>query len=203
MRSMIVSICSTIVLVAVGLGPQTKGGAPVIEKEVIELMQNLDRLDEPARMKLLADVDRQRTDLLGALLRQLGTSTSPEVQAAAIFLIGRHHLVGGVPELLRRIDFAPPKPRISEPEPLWETYPAMEALINIGQPAIPGGILLLATDNNDRRRSLALKVIRYVMQDTETARFILRRAEAVEKDPARKAMLQKAIGEFETAFGSP
>ena len=202
MRGRVFSVVSAMILAAASARPQTKGGATMGEKEITELMRNLELLNDSARMRLLSDVDRQRKDLLAALLKQMGTTSSSNVQAAVMFLIGRHRLTEGVTELTRRIDFAAPSQGIPEPEPLWETYPAMEALISIGQPAIPSMIRLLATENNDNRRNLALKVIRYVEQDVDVARCRLNRAEAEENDVGRKAMLRRAQSQFETAFSN-
>ena len=129
----------------------------------MELMKRLDTLDERSRMKLLSTVDQQRNELLGVLLTQLGTSPSKNVRAGAIYLIGRNRLSDGVDELARWIDFAPGSDqKIPEPEPLWEKYPAMEALITIGKPSVKPALELLATDADDTRRTLAVKVIRYV-----------------------------------------
>lgn len=170
-----------------------KGEMTMIEQQVMDIMKKLDTLDERSRMKLLSQVDTQRNELLGILLKHLGTSSSKNVQAAAIYLIGRHRLSDGVGELILRIDFAArSERRIPEPEPLWEEYPALEALITIGRPSISVAINLLATDPNDLRRTLAVKVIRYV-EGPEVAEFILQRAEATESDVNRKAMLNDAL----------
>ena len=164
----------------------------MIEQEIMDLMRRLDVLDERSRMQLLSQTDEQRNDLLGVLLRHLGTSSSRNVQAAAIYLIGRHRLSDGVGELIRRIDFDSSRQPQRGPEPLWEQYPAMEALITIGKPSIPGTIELLATDANDLRRNLAVKVIRYV-EGPEVAEFILQRAIATERDASRTTMLNDAL----------
>jgi len=165
----------------------------MIEQQVMDMMKKLDTLDERSRMKLLSQVDEQRLELLGVLLKHLGTSPSKNVQAAAIYLIGRHRLSDGVGELIQRIDFAPgTERRIPEPEPLWEKYPAMEALISIGKPSVRGAIELLATDPNDLRRSLAVKVVRYV-EGADVAEVVLQKAQAAEQDATRKALLQDAL----------
>jgi HEAT repeat protein len=168
----------------------------MIDKEIADLMTKLDSLDDNARMRLLSSVDSQRSELLGVLLRHLGTSQSKNVQAAAIYLIGRHHLVDGVPELIKWIDFAPGGPRIPEPEPLWEKYPAMEALINIGRPSVAPAIELLATDSNDLRRSLAVKVLRYV-ETPDVAKFILQKSQDSAADEGRKSMLVDALSRLD------
>jgi hypothetical protein len=158
----------------------------------MELMKNLDTLDERSRMELLSQVDQQRQELLLLLLKHLDTSSSINVKAAGIYLMGRHRLSDGVEELIRRIDFDAGENLLFGALPLWDRYPAMEALIHIGQPAVPAAVELLAADMNDLRRDLAVKVVRYV-EDGDVAGFILNRAHAAETDPNRKANLQDAI----------
>jgi hypothetical protein len=155
-------------------------------------MKNLDALDERSRMELLSQVDQQRQELLLILLKHLDTSSSVNVKAAAIYLMGRHRLSDSVDELIRRIDFDAGENLSLRALPLWERYPAMEALIHIGQPAVSAAVELLANDMNDLRRDLAVKVIRYV-EDAEIAKFILTRAHSAETDPNRKTNLQDAI----------
>ena len=70
------------------------------------------------------------------------------------------------------------------PEPLWEQYPAMEALITMGKPSVPAAIELLAADKSDLRRNLAVKVIRYV-EGADVAEFVCR-------GPRRKRATQVA-----------
>jgi len=169
-----------------------KGETQMIDQQTVDLMKRLDTLDERTRMKLLSQVDEQRTELLGVLLKHLGTSSSPSVQAAAIYLIGRHRLADGVTELVRRIDFDAGGQPQRGPEPLWERYPAMEALITIGKPSVQPTMELLATNSNDLRRNLAVKVIRYV-EGAEVAQFILQKTAANERDQTRKALLEDAL----------
>jgi hypothetical protein len=196
-RAVRYSLIAIALAVIVGLlagGQKTrKAGKPMIDQQVMELMKKLDTLDDRSRMQLLSEVDEQRNDLLGALLKQLGTSPSKQVQASAIYLIGRNRLADGVEELTRRIDFDPGTPVQRGPEPLWEKYPAMEALITIGQPSIKPVVELLATESNDLRRNLAVKVVRYVV-GAETAEFILQRAQAASSDAGRRSRLDDALG---------
>ena len=168
----------------------------MIGQQIMELMKKLDTLDQRARMDLCSHVDEQRDELLTVLIRHLNTTTSASIKTAAIYLIGRHRLPDGVRELIKQIDFDSESQSRGSPLPLWGQYPAMEALINIGQPAVPAAVELLAKDMNDLRRDLAVKVIRYV-EDAEIARFILARAQSNEPDQNRKANLQDAIGRLD------
>lgn len=164
----------------------------MIEQQIMELMKKLDTLDDRSRMDLCSQVDEQRNELLTVLLRHLNTGLSVNIKTAAIYLIGRHRLSNAVRELIKQIDFDSESQSRGSPLPLWGQYPAMEALINIGQPAVPAAVELLALDMNDLRRDLAVKVVRYV-EDGEVAGFILTRAHAAETDPNRKTNLQDAM----------
>jgi hypothetical protein len=167
-----------------------------MDQQGFEWMNKLDSMDESSRNKLLSQVDQNRAALLGALLKQLGSSPSKNVQAAAIYLIGRNRLSDGVGELIRRIDFdAEAEPR-KHAEPLWERYPAMEALVTIGLPSVQPSLQLLASERDDLRRDLAAKVIRYV-EGSEVAKFILERAVTSETDAVRKANLADALRRLE------
>lgn len=169
-----------------------KEKATMIEQEIMHLMARLDTLDRESRDRLLVQTDEQRSALLAGLMKHVGTSSSKNVQAAAIYLIGRHRLSNGVGTLAEYIDLDAAGAPSPGPEPLWERYPAMEALINIGRPSIPGMIELLSTDDHELRRDLAVKVIRYV-EDAQIATLILERADAAEADANRKARLQDAL----------
>jgi len=162
-----------------------------IGQELTDMMKQLDTLDERSRMRLLSQVDEQRREMLAVLVKHLDTSRSQNVKAAAIYLIGRYRLSDGVNELIKRLDFDSGARPARGPEPLWEQYPAVEALITIGQPSVPAVKELLATDPNDLRRSLAVKVLRYV-EGPDVADFILRNAQANETDAARNANLSEA-----------
>jgi len=173
-----------------------RGEEQMIDRRVMEMMSKLDSLDDRSLMELLSQVDEQRGELHAALVNQLRTSPSTRVQASAIYLMGRNRLSESVQDLIQRIDFAPEtKPWVGS-EPLWEKYPAMEALITIDLPSVAPSIELLATDSNDLRRSLAVKVIRYV-EGPDVARFVLEKAYQKENDPSRKQKLKDALARFD------
>src|SRR5579863_9733669 len=82
-----------------------KGRTQVIEQQVMDMMKKLDSLDERSRMQLISQVDEQRNELLTVLRKYVDTSPSKNVQAAAMYMIGRQRLSEGVGDLIRRIDF--------------------------------------------------------------------------------------------------
>ena len=164
----------------------------MIDEQIMNLMKRLDKLEQREQFALLSKVDEQRRELLGVLMKYMGTSSSLDVQAAAAYLIGRHRLSEGVTALMERIEFDAERIPTKGPEPLWERYPAMEALITIGRPSVRPAMELLATEDDQTRRELAVKVIRYV-EGPEVAEFILQREIAAELDSVRRARLEGAI----------
>ena len=68
----------------------------------------------------------------------------------------------------------------------------MEALITIGIPSVKPTIELLATDENELRRTLGVKVLRYV-EGPDVAVFVLQKASSSEEDAGRKALLSDAL----------
>jgi len=172
----------------------------VIGQQLTDVMKKLDTLDERSRMELLSQVDEQRSEMLAVLVKHLDTSPSKNVRAAAIYLIGRYRLSDGVDQLIQHIDFDSGAAPSRGPEPLWEEYPAVEALITIGQPSVPEVMDLLATDHNHLRRDLAVKVLRYV-EGPEVADFLLRNYLAKEKDAQRRANLRDALERLRKLIG--
>jgi hypothetical protein len=201
MREHVIILTVLLASVAEAAPAQTvrrEGGDTMIEQQVLDVMSRLDSLDDAARFRLISKVDADRNTLLGILLKHLGGAESVHVRAAAAYMIGRHRLSEGVPALMRQIDLeAPPSGEIGR-EPLWEKYPAMEALIHIGRPAVPPALELLATDGSRLRRSLALRVVRYA-EGADVAEFILQRAIAREADPERRGRLDSALAELRAA----
>ena len=198
--------CIVLAMTLVVLGPRAesqKGEEPVIEQQIAELMGQMDQLDEDGRMRLLSRTDEQRSVLLGVLLKRIGTSDSKSVQAAAIYLIGANRLEQGAYDLIQRIDFDMGERRSPVTrEPLWERYPAMEALIKIGQRGVQQALELLAKEDQPLRRDLAIKVMRY-STDADVATLILQRAHSQEADPRRKARLKGALSRLEAMLKDP
>ncbi|MFN2199614.1 MAG: HEAT repeat domain-containing protein [Caldilineaceae bacterium] len=162
------------------------------EDQVIDLMKQIETLAQREQFVLLSKVDEERRQLLGVLMQYLGSSPSRDVRAAAAYLIGRHRLSEGAPALVESIGLDARYPPMKGPEPLWERYPAMEALINIGKPAVRPCIGLLATEDDHVRRYLAIKVVRYV-EGPQISEFVLKQAQAIEGDSAKRARLEDAL----------
>lgn len=160
--------------------------------EIDDLMQRLPTLDGQAQGAALSQVEVQRAELRSRLELHAEKGSTPFVRAAAMYLMGRHRLDECVPYLLRHIEFDAPHEVPSHREPLWERYPAIEALVHIGKPSVLSTVDMLAEEEDDLRRNLAVRVLRGI-EGTDFARQILERRMAEEDDLGRKAKLADAM----------
>ena len=162
-------------------------------EQIKEVLSKLDSLDEYSQMKLLSNIDAQRTNILGILLTELGTTTSKKVQTGCIYLIGALRFSDGVNELINRIDFdVGERNHEIHREPLWERYPAMEALIKIGKPSVQPILNLLSQEKDELRIDLAIKVLRYV-EGPEMSMILLENYYKSSKNIEKRNILKKAI----------
>ena len=72
-------------------------------------------------------------------------------------------------------------------------YPAVEALVKIGNPSIPAVIKNLAESDDAQVRNLSLQVLYRIDGDKDISQLRLQKALAVEKDSQRQARLQTAL----------
>jgi len=72
-------------------------------------------------------------------------------------------------------------------------HPAMDALINIGNPSIPAVIRNLAENDDAKVRELSLQVLYRIDGDKDISQLRLQRALKAEKDLQKQARLQAAL----------
>jgi HEAT repeat protein len=77
--------------------------------------------------------------------------------------------------------------------PVIPGHPAMEALIQIGNPSIPAVIRNLADSDDAEIRDLSLKALYRIEGDKEIAQLRLQKAMATEKDSQKQARLQAVL----------
>jgi hypothetical protein len=91
----------------------------------------------------------------------------------------------GLPEILQKIG----------------EYPAMNALIKIGNPSIPAVIRNLAESDDAKVRELSLKILYRIDGDKDIVKLRLQKALAAQKDSQKQARLQSALKALaETSF---
>ena len=167
----------------------------MFEEKITSLLAEIDSVDQQTCMKILSNIDVERNNVSGILLTKLGTVNSINEKAALIYLIGRYKLDDCVNDLIQYIDFNTGDKPMKGPLPLWEQYPAMEALINIGLPSINPVIELLSKETDKERCELALKILRY-LKDAEFGKFILEEAIKKEEEKGRKSLLENALKKY-------
>jgi len=77
--------------------------------------------------------------------------------------------------------------------PIISGYPAMDALVKIGNPSIPAVIRNLEESEDAKVRELSLKVLYRIEGDKDIVQLRLQKALEVQQDSKKKARLQTAL----------
>jgi len=157
-----------------------------------ERIAQMGSLDEKARMELLGELSKERSDIQSNLIYQLDNSRSKEVKFAAAFLLGFYRMEKSVYHLSRHITLENERVISSSRLPLWDRYPVVEALIRIGKPAVPEMLRTIETSEEEKVRDFSARVIRYV-EGSEIGRIVIEKAMEKQTDPAKKARLKTAL----------
>lgn len=169
-------------------GPDTKNKT----KSKKELIARMAALNDKERMEFLGELSKERSDIQGNLIHQLGASDSKEMKSAAAFLLGMYRMDQSVYHLSKFITLENEHIVPNTKEPLWDRYPVVEALIRIGKPAVPEMLRNIRTSDDEKTRELSARVIRYV-EGPEIGRIILEKALEKQDDTKQKSRLEEAL----------
>jgi hypothetical protein len=140
------------------------------------------------------------------LLDILKGEKTPNVnQCAAVYYLGKMRVAEAAKILAERIDL---QLDLTRPiiEKHWvvceiKKYPAVEALIEIGNPSISAVIRNLAESDDVKVRELSFKVLYHIEGDKDIVQLRLQKALTAEKDLQKQARLQSALKALaETSF---
>lgn len=132
--------------------------------------------------ELVSDLKKELTS--GAL--------SDEGKLYVIYFLGELRAADATSVLLENIDFVTPFVDKKGGIGRWGMYPAQEALVKVGTPALNMIVDKLPIEPKEERRQLMCTVMADVIGPA-TAIFMLQQAAAIEADKARKANLDDAI----------
>lgn len=134
----------------------------------------LNSLSNGDRIKVLGQLSKDRSDLQTALISQLDESNPKEVNFAIAYLLGMYRMEQAVGSLSKYIALEA-ETGIEKHSALWDRYPVVEALIRIGNPAVPEMLKNIETSQDKKVRELSARVIRYVM-GADIAKIVLQSA---------------------------
>jgi HEAT repeat protein len=146
---------------------------------------------EADMMAILRGLSKEHSDTQAILIQQLRSSPSKERKIAAAYLLGRYRMQDAVPYLAKEIALEAkivPTDKVG----LWDAYPAVEALVKIGNPAIPAMIANIEATDDKTVRELSARVIRHV-ETPRVARFVIELAIEKQQDPGKKKNLHDAL----------
>jgi HEAT repeat protein len=153
-------------------------------------LHNLEQLDDSAREALAFSGRQEHNEIQRALVRALG-SDNKEVKVVAAYLLGEFRCSEAADSLARAITLADDKLHFSEP--LWDTHPALEALIKIGNPSVPALIQNLSESDDPGVRAFSLTALRRIDDDKDISRLRLEKARMAQRESQKQARIQAAL----------
>ena len=118
-------------------------------------------------------------------------TASNDTKCAAAYILGRERLAEGVPVLVANMLLHAPI-QLDSKLPLWGEYPAVQALANIGTPAVGPMLQNLRSSDDAKTRELSLRVLR-VVEGKEVAHFVLTTAAGQATEPGYRDRLVEAV----------
>jgi hypothetical protein len=175
--------------------PSVEGAEKMRTPDVMDRLTELEKLTEKEKITLVRDSNQNLHHIQEILVSKLG-SEDMEVKFYAAYLLGAYRFPQAADRLAKDIALED-KVRSREPrhsEWIWDLYPAMEALVKIGNPSIGAVIRNLEESDNAKIRDLSLKVIYHIeKRDKDIVELRLKKVLDAQKDSKRKARLQSAL----------
>jgi len=202
MKTIITRWLKVILLVQMFLIPSVGRTHETNTCDIIGKLERMGNLTENERANLVRTNYNQLRQLREMLVAKFDSGDENEKSYAA-YLLGEYRFSQAAKTLAINIlweDKVRPNTERGS-EWFWDHYPAMEALIKIGNPSIPAVIRNLAGSDDVKVRELSLKVLYHIEGDKDIVQLRLQKALTAEKDLQKQARLQSALKALaETSF---
>lgn len=129
-----------------------------------------------------------------AYIKEEMTAANPSQVRWAMLFLGKHKQEGSVPILLKYLDY-----RYTNCQVLEETYPAVCALIEIGDSAVAPVVQALSSEPSDNRRKLLCYSLLRI-KGAKKGRELIEAVLTDVKDETHKKRLQLALTQAQTLF---
>ncbi len=144
-----------------------------------------------------AQLDRQRSDLIQALLGIIDSTNSPAVKVTAVTVLGEYRAAEAVPVLVQHLEWDQAVPggvTKRTPREVAEIVlaPVSIALQKIGMPAV-APLLARVAETDDKRTATKCVAICGRIEGVDVTEFRLRALLAKETDQTRRARIQSAL----------
>lgn len=191
MKSTVLSIAILAVLY-LGLFAQGKNEVkPVIDSPSEATLKQIAASGEKERLAILDQLSNNRSDLERRLINALNAATEKDKKFAFVYLMGLYRLEETVWALARVIDLEN-EVTPNNALPLLSRYPAVDALLRIGQRSVPAMLDNIKAAKGEKITELSVDVIQHI-ESPAFAKMILEEAITKEADPVKKKHLQDSL----------
>jgi hypothetical protein len=130
------------------------------------------------------------------LIEQLHNTRENETILQCAYMLGEMRATAAIPALVAKIEFKAARADNRKPgAPRWKRFPAEEALVKIGNPAVNPIVLALAVEEDRTRRKLMVEVLCGVL-GKDVADFVLKKAAADVATIIKKEKYEQARSEL-------
>ena len=160
------------------------------DSKVVEMLRGIEHRSSSNRILLLRSASLNLNEI-GNLLQSKLNSNDKEVQLCSAYLIGQYRFPEASELFVDNITLQDNRPQFAEK--LWGWYPAMDALVKIGNPAIPFLITKLTNSDDTEVRALALEALSRIDNDVAITKFRLQVLISDQIDSPKMINLEAAI----------
>ena len=180
-------------LVQTASAPDLNGPISMYSEDFVNRLKKLATMTDKERASLVEGSGNALRHIQETLLNQLASGDTG-VKCYAAFLLGQYRFGQGASSLAQAIALHEEVVRPNGREWFWDRYPAFEALIKIGNPAISPAIRNLEESDDPEIKELSLKVIYYIEnRDKEIVQLRLKKALSVQENSKRKGRIESAL----------
>ena len=181
-----------IIIVFILISLMKAGFAEDVLENRLKAIRELGAMEERKRLDILSQFSKERSKIEQTLITLLSSQKETDAAFAAAYLLGIYRMERSVPALAQAIALQDKRNRITDGEPLWEKYPAVEALIRIGKPSITSMLDLIQTKDDAKIRDLATMVIFHV-EGHDVSEFIINNYIEKQTELGKKDRLKIAL----------
>jgi hypothetical protein len=166
---------------------------------VLEGLNRDESLYWPFRNAVVSAVGNRDQTIKDFIAILLNPKSNNQTQRFSAYCLGKMRASEAIEALAAQITLAlpgPPHGSLGEIEAEWNMLPSVEALVAIGNSAIPAMIQNLAESDDATVRKLSAHVLCRIDMDKDVAKLRLQKAAENETDPRKKARLQSAISDI-------
>jgi len=158
----------------------------------VDAILRLPKMEANGRLGLLEELTKARHNRQEGLIRLLESDVPNEIKCDIAYLLGLDRMEQSVEKLSNVITLEKDQSELDKRLPLYGRYPAVQALIRIGNPAVRRMVANIESSDSEKTRELSALVVRQI-EGAEIGKIVLEKAMEKQTDDKKRGRLKAAI----------